>query len=352
MLVLVVLLNNQNRNQLMKRYEMHPVTSPEQPVGWQLVDAEAPTPGPGQVLIHVRAVSLNYRDLLISQNVKRTRTIVPCSDGAGDIVAVGEGVSRVNIGDRVAGIFFQTWLTGPLVDEVHDQALGGSADGMLTEYIVLSEQGVVKLPDYLTYEEAACLPCAAVTVWNGLFEQGHLQPGETVLLQGTGGVSIFGLQLAKLAGARVIITSSSDEKLARARELGADETINYRTTPDWEIEAKRLTNGLGVDHIVEVGGAGTLQKSLGATRTSGHIAFVGVLTGPSAPIATGPILTKSLRITGIYVGSRVMFDHLLAAMTPTQLRPIIDRVFDFADALAALAHLQSGSHFGKVVVKL
>lgn len=336
----------------MKKYEMRPVTSPEQSVGWQLVEVETPQPGPGQVLIRVRAVSLNYRDLLISQNAKRTRTTVPCSDGAGDITAVGEGVSRVKIGDRVAGIFFQTWLTGPLVDEVHDAALGGSANGMLSEYVVLSEQGVVKLPDYLTYEEAACLPCAAVTVWNGLFEQGHLQPGQTVLLQGTGGVSIFGLQLAKLAGARVIITSSSDEKLARARELGADETINYKTTPDWEIETKRLTNGLGVDHVVEVGGAGTLQKSLGATRASGHIAFVGVLTGPSAPIATGLILTKSLCITGIYVGSRVMFNHLLAAMTPTQLRPIIDRVFDFADATDALAHLKSGAHFGKVVVRV
>ncbi len=336
----------------MKRYEMHPVVSPDQPVGWQFVDANPPTPGPGQVLIRVRAVSLNYRDLLMSQNGKRTRTIVPCSDGAGDITAVGEGVSRVQIGDRVAGIFFQTWLDGPLIDEVHEAALGGSANGMLTEYVVLSEQGVVKLPDYLTYEEAACLPCAAVTVWNGLFEQGHLQPGQTVLLQGTGGVSIFGLQLAKLAGARVIITSSSDEKLARAHELGADETINYKTTPDWEIEVKRLTNGLGADHIVEVGGAGTLQKSLAATRASGHIAFVGVLTGPSAAIATGAILTRSLRITGIYVGSRVMFDHLLAAMTPTQLRPVIDRVFDFADAPAALAHLQSGAHFGKIVVKL
>lgn len=336
----------------MKRYEMRPATEPGSPVGWQLIETETPQPGPGQVLIRVRAVSLNYRDLLISQNARRTRTIVPCSDGAGEVAAVGAGVTRVQPGDRVAGIFFQTWFDGPLVDEVHQQALGGSANGMLAEYVVLSEQGLVKVPDFLSYEEAACLPCAGVTVWNGLFEQGKLTPGQTVLLQGTGGVSVLGLQLAKAAGARVIITSSSDEKLARARALGADETINYRTTPDWEKEVLRLTGGLGADHVVEVGGAGTLEKSLQATRASGHIAFVGVLSGNSASIATGPILTKSLRLTGIYVGSRTMFEHLLTALTQLQLRPIIDQVFSFDDAPAALAHLESGAHFGKIVVRI
>ena len=337
----------------MKKFEMRPALHPADPVGWQLTEAETPPPpGPGKVLVRVRAVSLNYRDLLLSQNAARPRTIVPCSDGAGEVAAIGTRVSRVRVGDRVAGIFFQTWLDGPLTDDVHAQALGGSADGMLTEYVVLSEQGVVKLPDYLSYEEAACLPCAGVTVWNGLFEQGRLQPGQTVLLQGTGGVSILGLQLAKAAGARVIITSSSDEKLARARALGADETINYRTTPAWEQAVQQLTAGLGADHVVEVGGAGTLEKSLGATRASGHIAFVGVLTGRAAPIATGLLLTKSLRLTGIYVGSRAMFERLLAALEQSQLRPVIDRVFAFDEAPAALAYLASGAHFGKVVVRL
>ncbi|GAB3583624.1 zinc-dependent alcohol dehydrogenase family protein [Hymenobacter daeguensis] len=336
----------------MKKYELLPSAGSESPTGWQLTEADVPQPGPGQVLVRVRAVSLNYRDLGVAQSPNRLKPVIPCSDGAGEVAAVGAGVTRVQAGDRVAGIFFQTWLAGPLVAEVHAQALGGSADGMLAEYVVLSEQGLVKLPDYLTYEEAACLPCAGVTAWNSLFEQGHLQPGQTVLLQGTGGVSILSMQLAKAAGARVIITSSSDEKLARARELGADETINYRTTPDWEQEVQRLTNGLGADHVVEVGGAGTLEKSLGATRASGHIAFVGVLTGVAAPIATHLLLTKSLRLTGIYVGSRDMFERYLQALTQTRLRPVIDRVFAFEEAPAALQHLKSGAHFGKIVVRL
>jgi NADPH:quinone reductase-like Zn-dependent oxidoreductase len=337
---------------LMKKYELLPFTGPESATGWQLTEAEIPQPGPGQVLVRVRAVSLNYRDLGVAKSPNRAKHRVPCSDGAGEVAAVGPGVTRVQAGDRVAGIFFQAWLDGPLAAEVHAQALGGSADGMLAEYVVLSEQGLVKLPDYLTYEEAACLPCAGVTAWNSLVEQGRLQPGQTVVLQGTGGVSILSLQLAKAAGARVIITSSSDEKLARARELGADETINYRTTPDWEKEVLRLTNGLGADHVVEVGGAGTLEKSIGAIRASGHIAFVGVLTGTAAPITTGQILFKSLRLTGIYVGSRAMFERYLQALALNQLRPVIDRVFAFADAPAALAHLESGAHFGKVVVRL
>lgn len=337
---------------VMKQFLLPTASSPTGPRGWQLSEAEMPQPGPGQVLVRVRAVSLNYRDLVLAQSADRPQPVVPCSDGAGEVVALGAGVHRVQVGDRVAGIFFQTWLDGPLYDEVHQHALGGAIDGMLSEYAVLSEHGVVKLPDYLTFEEAACLPCAGVTVWNGLFEQGRLRPGQTVLLQGTGGVSILGLQLAKATGARVIITSSSDEKLTRARELGADETINYRTTPDWEEEVQRLTGSLGADHVVEVGGAGTLEKSLGATRASGHIAFVGVLAGRSAPIATGLLLTKSLRLTGIYVGSRAMFERLLGALTQNQLHPVIDRVFELAEAPAALAYLQSGAHFGKVVVRL
>jgi NADPH:quinone reductase-like Zn-dependent oxidoreductase len=336
----------------MKKYELPAVADATTVAGWQLVEAETPQPGPGQVLVRVRAVSLNYRDLMISKSAGRQRALVPCSDGAGEVTAIGAGVTRVQTGDRVAGIFFQTWLDGPLAEEVHAQALGGSANGMLVEYVVLSEQGVVKLPDYLSYEEAASLPCAGVTAWNALVEQGRLQPGQTVLLQGTGGVSILSLQLAKAAGARVIITSSSDEKLARARELGADETINYRSTPEWEKEARRLTHGLGADHVVEVGGGGTLDKALAATRASGHIAVVGVLTGAAAAISTGVILSKSLRLTGIYVGSRAMFERYLRALAQHQLRPVIDRVFDFEEAPAALAYLDSGQHFGKIVVRV
>ena len=336
----------------MKKYELLPVTGPDSVAGWQLTEAAPPQPGPGQVLVRVRAVSLNYRDLIVAKSPNQPEHLVPCSDGAGEVAALGAGVTRVQVGDRVAGIFFQTWLDGPLVVEVHAHALGGAIDGMLAEYVVLSEQGLVKLPDYLTYEEGACLPCAGLTAWNSLFEQGQLQSGQTVVLQGTGGVSILGLQLAKAAGARVIITSSSDEKLARAQELGADETINYRTTPDWEAEVLRLTNGLGADHVVEVGGAGTLEKSMQAARASGHIAFVGVLTGVSAPIGTYPLLFKSLRLTGIYVGNRAMFERYLQALTLIQLRPVIDRVFEFAEAPAAFAHLQSGAHFGKVVVRV
>lgn len=334
----------------MKKYEMPAVADATTVGGWQLLETETPQPGPGQVLVRVRAVSLNYRDLLISRSPGRKQPLVPCSDGAGEVAAVGAGVSRVQVGDRVAGIFFQTWLDGPLSEEVHAQALGGSAQGMLAEYVVLSEQGVVKLPDFLSFEEAASLPCAGVTAWNSLVEQGRLQPGQTVLLQGTGGVSVLALQLAKAAGARVIITSSSDEKLVRARTLGADETINYRTTPDWAAEVRRLTQGRGADHVVEVGGGDTLDQALAATRASGHVAVVGVLTGAKAAVSTGVILNKSLRLNGIYVGSRAMFERYLRALEQHQLRPVIDRVFAFEEAPAALAHLASGQHFGKVVI--
>lgn len=336
----------------MKKYEMPAVAGPTAVGGWQLVEAETPQPGPGQVLVRVRAVSLNYRDLMISRSPGRKQPLVPCSDGAGEIAVVGAGVTRAQVGDRVAGIFFQTWLDGPLSEEIHAQALGGSAQGMLAEYVVLSEQGVVQLPDFLSFEEAASLPCAGVTAWNSLVEQGRLQAGQTVLLQGTGGVSILSLQLAKSTGARVIITSSSDEKLARARELGADETINYRRTPDWAAEVRRLTQGRGADHVVEVGGGDTLDQALAATRASGHVAVVGVLTGAKAAVSTGVILAKSLRMNGIYVGSRVMFERYLRALEQSQRRPVIDRIFAFEEAPAALAHLASGQHFGKVVVRV
>ena len=315
---------------------------------------EPPTPGPGQIAVRVRAVSLNYRDLMILTGRygggNPPAGLIPLSDGAGEVAAVGDGVSRVKPGDRVAGIFFQDWLDGGIEAAYHKSALGGARDGMLAEYVTLPENGVVKLPDHLSYEDGASLPCAAVTAWNGLVEQGHLVAGETVLLLGTGGVSVFALQIAKMSGARAIITSSSDEKLERAKSLGADETVNYKTTPDWEKAVWDLTGKRGADQIVEVGGPGTLEKSLQAAKHGGKIAQIGVLADPGAKVSPLPILGKSLHLNGIYVGSRAMFTRMLTAFTVNQTRPVIDRVFPFADARAAYAYLQSGGHFGKIVI--
>ena len=318
--------------------------------------AEPTPPGSGQVVVRVRAVSLNYRDLMILTGQygggNPPAGLIPLSDGAGEVSAVGAGVSRVKPGDRVAGIFFQDWLGGGIEVAHHKSALGGARNGMFAEYVTLSENGVVKLPEYFSFEEAASLPCAAVTAWNGLVEQGHLFAGETVLLLGTGGVSMFALQIAKMHGANVIITSSSDDKLARAKALGADETVNYKTYPDWEKVVWNLTGKRGVDHVVEVGGPGTFEKSLATAKHGGRIAQIGVLSDQGAKISPLPILGKSLQINGIYVGSRTMFERLLTAFTVSQTRPIIDRVFPFSEAKAAYAHLQSGAHFGKIVITL
>ena len=323
--------------------------------GLTVVDLPDPTVGPGQILVRVHATSLNYRDLMIASGSYGGATPpdrIPLSDGAGEVVAIGAGVSRVQVGDRMAGIFFQTWLDGGIQAAYHPSALGGAIDGMLAEYVVLSQEGVIKLPDYLTYEEGASLPCAAVTAWNGLVEQGRLRAGETVLLQGTGGVSMFALQIAKMHGARVILTSSSDVKLARGKALGADEGINYKTTPDWDKAVWDLTGKRGVDHVVEVGGPGTFGKSLQVARHGGHIAQIGVLSDVEATVSPMPILGKSLNITGIYVGSRAMFERLLSALIVGQTHPVIDRVFAFDEARAAYAHLQSGAHFGKVIIRV
>lgn len=318
---------------------------------------EPPAPEHGEIVVKVHAVSLNYRDLMIvlgqyGPGGEMPHGLIPLSDGAGEVVAVGEGVSRVAVGDRVAGTFFQTWLDGHILNVYQKSALGGAVNGMFSEYVLLSENGVVTLPDYLSYEEAASLPCAAVTAWNGLIEQGHLTAGQTVLLLGTGGVSMFALQIAKLHGAEIIITSSSDEKLARARELGASETINYKADPDWEKTVWSLTGKAGVDHVVEVGGPGTLEKSLQATRQGGSVALIGVLSDPAAKISPIPIFGKSLHLNGIYVGSRAMFQRMLTAFTVSGVHPIIDRVFPFAEARDAYACLQSGTHFGKIVITM
>ena len=316
---------------------------------------ERPRPEPGafEVLVRMKAASLNYRDLLVVRglyNPKMPLPRVPLSDGAGEVAAVGNGVTRVKTGDRVAGIFMQRWLGGRVDETRADSALGGAIDGVLAEYVVFHEDGLVHIPEHLSYEEAATLPCAAVTAWNGLIE-GGLRPGDSVLLLGTGGVSIFALQFAWMTGARVIITSSSDEKLQKARRLGAAEGINYRTQPDWEKRVRELSGGAGVDHVVEVGGAGTLAQSLKAVRTAGHIALIGVLSGAAGEINPLPILMKHVRMRGIFVGSRDMFEAMNRAIAVHQLRPVIDRAFAFEEVAAALQYMQRGAHFGKIVIR-
>jgi NADPH:quinone reductase-like Zn-dependent oxidoreductase len=319
----------------------------------KLVDLPEPKPGPGQVLVRLRAASLNYRDLLTVKgqyNPKLPLPKIPLSDGAGEVVAIGAGVTRVRPGDRVAGCFMPGWLEGPLTQEKADTSLGGFVDGVLAEYAVLNAEGVVPVPSHLSFEEAATLPCAAVTAWDALFVADHVQPGFTVLVQGTGGVSLFALQFTRLAGARVIVTSSSDKKLVRAGEQGASDGINYKTTPDWDKEVRRLTAGRGVDHVVEVGGAGTVNRSLACVRTGGTISMIGVLAGGAAEVRTVLILHRAVRVMGIYVGSRVMFEDMNRAIALHQMRPVVDRVFPFAEAPDAFRHMESGSHFGKIVL--
>ncbi|MBE9169446.1 NAD(P)-dependent alcohol dehydrogenase [Pleurocapsales cyanobacterium LEGE 06147] len=274
------------------------------------------------------------------------------SDGAGEVVAVGEGVTRVKVGDRVAGTFFQNWISGKIDRSVMSSDLGGSIDGVLAEYVVLNQDGVVLIPEHLSYAEGATLPCAAVTAWHALVTKGNLQAGETVLVLGTGGVSVFATQFAKLHGAKVIATSSSDRKLEQMRELGADMTINYKTTPDWEKQVYELSDRVGVDHVVEVGGAGTLAKSLQAVRYGGRVHLIGVLSGFGGEISPMPILFKSVTVNGIYVGSKEMFEAMNQAIAKAQLKPVIDRIFPLAEATQAYEYLKSGSHLGKVVIQV
>ena len=312
-----------------------------------------PEPGPREVLVRLRAVSLNYRDLLVVEgkyNPRMQLPRVPFSDGAGEIAALGAEVADWKAGDRVVIPFFPRWREGTLTREKAGSALGGDVDGVLREYIAVPADCLLPLPAHLDFIQAAALPCAAVTAWNGLFVAGALQPGQTVLLQGTGGVSLFGLQLAHAAGARVILLSSSEAKLERARALGADETINYKAEPDWEKKVLELTGGEGVDLTLEVGGAGTLPKTLRATRHGGRISLIGVLAGGGGDLQIFPILHKTLAVHGIYVGSRAMFADLNRFLVRQQTAPVIDRVFDFAETPAALHYFREAQHFGKVCV--
>lgn len=318
------------------------------------VAADTPKPGPGQVLVKVKATSLNYRDLLTARGVEQNPALVgrvPLSDGAGEVAELGAGVTRVKLGERVAGCFMQKWIDGELDAEKFASALGGAIDGMAAEYVVLDEQGVVRVPQHLSYEEAACLPCAAVTAWDALKHAG-LRAGQTVLLLGTGGVSIFAVQFAKMHGARVILTSSSDAKLEIARTLGADEVINYSKTSNWDEEVLRRTGGRGADMAIEVGGPDTLNKSLNAVRISGAISIMGTLTGMAGAVSTIQLLRKRIKLQGIFVGSRATFEEMNRAIELHQLRPVIDKTFGFDQLRAAYEYQHSQAHVGKVVVTI
>lgn len=336
----------------MRQYQLFKSDTGYQP---QLVEVAKPVVEAGQVLIRVRAASINFRDYTIASTgvlKEKTQGLVPFSDGAGEVEAIGAGVTHWKVGDRVTPNFFPHWVNGRFDMRYHQAALGGTHPGMLSEYALLPESALVPVPTHLSLEEASTLPCAALTAWHGLFERGRLQPGETVLTGGTGGVSIFALQLAKAAGARVIITSSSDEKLARARALGADETINYKTTPDWDQAALHLTGGRGVDHVVETGGAETYQKSIRAVAAGGNIHQLGILSGAVLQPNLFGLQLKNATIHGLYVGSVEMFKRMNSFLTNHRIQPVVDRVFDFEHALEAYQLMSLGGHFGKIVIRI
>jgi len=319
-----------------------------------LVEREKPIPKENEVLVKFHAASLNYRDLMMVKgwyNPKLKTPLVPLSDGAGEVVEVGESVTRWEVGDRVMPTFMQGWIDGDVSVEKARTALGGDLDGCLREFGAFNEEGLVKIPAHLSYEEGATLPCAAVTAWNALKVSGNVKAGEVVLLLGTGGVSIFALQFAKYLGAEIIITSSSDEKLGRAGILGANHLINYRETPEWDKAVSDFTAKRGVDHVIEVGGIGTLQKSLNSVRMGGHIAVIGVLAseGDFNPVS---ILMKAVKMQGIFVGSREMFENMNQFISANLIKPVVEKVFEYNELREALEYMESGAHFGKIVVKL
>lgn len=319
-----------------------------------LAEAKLPALGPRDVQVKIHASSLNYRDLMtvLHPSGRVELPLVPNSDGAGEVLAVGTDVSEFVTGDRVATLFFQRWSDGDVTTAAMQSALGGALNGVLGEEVVLNADGLIKLPTHLSYAEGATLPCAALTAWHSIIEKGRVKAGDTLLLLGTGGVSIFGLQFGKLLGARTIVTSSSDEKLERAKTLGADETINYSETPDWDQRVLELTEGVGVDHVVEVGGPGTLIKSINASRVGGSIGLIGILSGAGGMVNPTAMMRKSINLHGIYVGSRRMFADMNKAISHHELRPMIDRTFDFDDAPAAYHAMHEAGHFGKIVINI
>lgn len=319
------------------------------------VELEKPEPEPTEVLVKFHAASLNFRDVMVIKgqyNPRMKMPAIPLSDGAGEVTAVGDSVSKWKVGDRVMPIMVQHWFDGQSSDETRKTAIGAGAawNGVAREYAAFDQEGLVSIPEHLSYEEAATLPCTGVTAWNALHVSGNVKSGETVLTQGTGGLSIFAVQFAKMLGAKVIATSSSDEKLEKLTELGADETINYRTREDWDKAVLEITDKRGVDHVVEVGGAGTLSKSINAVRVGGHIAMIGALDSEGT-FNHVPIFMKSIRLQGIFVGSKAMFEEMNAAITKNNFKPVIDRTFAFDELKEALLYMESGAHFGKIVIQ-
>lgn len=321
--------------------------------------AERPDPQPkaGEVLVRVKACSLNFRDWLMAQgqyNPKQKLPLIPVSDGAGEVVAVGADVTGFKPGDRVLGHFFPQWLAGEPSVEKFAVSMGGPYDGWLCEQRAYQANALAHIPAHLSFEEAATLPCAALTAWSAIVTLGKVQPGERVLIQGTGGVALFALQFANLAGAEVIMTSSSDDKLARVKAMGADHLINYRSDPDWGRTARALTGNAGLDHIVELGGAGTLMQSIRAIRPGGTISMIGVLSGPSNDLKIPLVVMQQVRLQGVTVGSKEGLDAMLRAMALAGTKPVLDERFDFSETgvRAAFNHMGSGSHFGKIVIDL
>ena len=335
----------------MRRYTLAPDGDRFRLALGEIADAVA---GPGEVLVRVRACSLNYRDLVMQRNERKLPVggLVPLSDGAGEIVALGAGVRERSVGERVAADFFRRWPHGAFTKTAMDSAQGGAVDGMLSELVALPADAVLPFPAYLSYAEAACLPCAGLTAWNALVTRGGLTSGQSVLVLGSGGVSVFALQIAHALRATVIATTSTPTKVARLKELGADHVIDTSTRPDWEAAVFELTGKRGVDHVVEVGGVGSLERSIKSLAHGGHIALVGVLAGAQPPTNLFVLAHKNATISGIYVGSVAQFAAMNRFLTAHALRPVIDRTFPFVEAAQAYAHLASGAHLGKVVITL
>ena len=313
-----------------------------------------PEPGPGQVLLRMRASSINYRDPIVPLKAYGSQSgelpLIPVSDGVGEVVEIGAGVTRVKVGDRACPAYFQTWISGEPDANRLTQSLGGPLDGTMAGLMCLSEEGVVKVPEYLTELEASTLPCAALTAWSALVECGRIRPGEQLLIQGSGGVALFALQFAKMLGAHVTVISSRDEKIARLKAMGADETINYSKTPEWGKAARALTNGRGFDHILELGGEKTLPQSLRCIRPGGTLSMIGILSGAAMSTSLGLIITRQVRMQGITVGHRDGFEAMLRAMSQHQIHPVIDKVFNFEELKASFDYIKSGQQFGKICI--
>lgn len=331
-----------------KRYEL---AGEAKALRLEVKELSQPVPQAQQVIVRMRAVSLNHRDLYVLQGMGKPG-LVPLSDGAGEVIGVGSGVTQFKVGDRVATTFFERWTSGAPTLSGVTSSRGGDTAGVLSQVIAAHEDSIVKIPDHLSFEEAATLPCAAVTAWNGLFKYGRLQPGQFVLLEGTGGVSIFGLQFASAAGAKPVITSSSDEKLARARSLGAVATVNYRQFPEWQKEVLKATGGKGVSHVLEIGGKDTLANAVGSLGLGGHIALIGGVTGFGGNLDVASLTGRMGSMTSVYVGSREDFEAMNQFIARHRIKPVVDRTFKFEEAAAAFEYLKSGSHFGKVVITL